>query len=197
MTITANQITGRAVGSLFFTGFGALWLVLSLVARERLNAASISTVAAGLIILASAAVLLMRQSRRFRAVPEDPEQTKAFNRINAVQWIAVAIVAFTFSVLHQQAYVPSAITAIVGLHLFPLARLFNYRMHHVTAISLVLWATVCLLALPVDRLQGITALGTGIILWLSAAIGLVIGAQAIRRTNPSHQSRLTNQLPTA
>ncbi len=31
----ANQLSGRAMGSLFFTGFGALWLLLALYATAK------------------------------------------------------------------------------------------------------------------------------------------------------------------
>jgi hypothetical protein len=35
---TANQLSGRAIGALFFAGFGALWLLLALYVREQLHA---------------------------------------------------------------------------------------------------------------------------------------------------------------
>ena len=43
--LTANQIGGRAIGALFFTGFGAIWLLLGLYAKQRLTAAPLSLVA--------------------------------------------------------------------------------------------------------------------------------------------------------
>lgn len=179
--LTANQLSGRAISSLFFAGFGALWLSLSLYVRGSLNALSIATVSIGLLLLVSAALWLIREARRFPKMPEDPAQGRAFNRINAIQWIAVAVVAVTLSRFHLEIYIPSAIAAIVGLHLFPLARLFGYPLHHVTALALVLWATACLLFVPVDNLQGLTALGTGVILWISAVVSLAIGARVTRR----------------
>jgi hypothetical protein len=37
---------------------------------------------------------------------------------------------------------------------------------------------------PADQLQGITALGTGLILWLSAAVTLALALQSARQTPP-------------
>jgi hypothetical protein len=181
---TANQLTGRAIGSLFFAGFGALWLTLSLYVRQILNVDLVIAVAAGLATLVLAAFWLMRQARRFPKIAEDPARSRAFNRINGIQWVAIAAVAFSFARLHIDAYVLSAITAIVGIHLFPLARLFRYPMHNVTGAALVLWASASVLFVPTGHLQGITALGTGILLWLSAAMTLALAALTIRRTSP-------------
>jgi len=193
MKITANQLSGRAVGSLFFTGFGTLWLTLGLYLRQIVNGAFLTGISAGLAVLPLAAFWLLRQSSRYPKVPDDPARNRAFNRINAIQWAAVFIVAFTFGRLHLDAYVLSAITAIVGIHLFPLARLFRYPMHYVTGAALVLWASASVLLFPAEHLQGVTALGTGILLWASAALTLVLAAAAIRNSDPETSSQ-TNGL---
>jgi hypothetical protein len=190
-TITANQLKGRAIGSIFFTGFGAAWILLSLYIREILRvdlAILVGAVAAALLLCA---VWLMQEAKRYPNMPEDPARGRAFTRINAIQWAAVGFVAFTFARLHMDAYVLSAITAIVGVHFFPLAKLFRYPMHNVTGAVLVIWASVSVLLIPAEHLQGITALGTGIILWSSAAITLGIALTMVRRVTPaSAQGRL-------
>ncbi|HEX4319417.1 MAG TPA: hypothetical protein VHZ52_00835 [Acidobacteriaceae bacterium] len=180
---TANQLTGRAIGSLFFAGFGALWLTLALYVKQILTADRVIAVAAGLATLLLAAFWLMRQARRFPKVAEDPACSRAFNRINGIQWIAIAAVAFSFAHLHIDAYAMSAITAIVGIHLFPLAKLFRYPLHNVTGAALVLWASASVLLVSTEHLQGATALGTGIILWLSAAVTLSLAAANLRRSS--------------
>jgi len=180
-TQTANQLGGRAIGALFFTGFGALWLFLSLYARQTLTIATATGILLGVAALGLNAAHLLRQAKHFPRVPVDPAQGRAFAWINAIQWIAVSAVAFSFARLHIDAYVLSAITAIVGLHMFPLARLFRYPMHHATGALLVAWAAASALFVPAAQLQGVTALGTGVILWLSAAVTLAIALQSIRQ----------------
>jgi hypothetical protein len=187
-TLTANQLSGRATGSLFFTGFGTLWLTLGLYLREIVNAGYLIGISVGLAILLLAVFWLFRQARRYPKMPEDPARKRAFHRINSIQWAAVIVVAFAFGRLHIDAYVLSAITAIVGIHLFPLAKLFRYPMHYVTGAALVAWASASVLLVPAEHLQGVTALGTGILLWISAATTLALAAAAIRRNAPAANS---------
>ena len=108
---------------------------------------------------------------------------RAFGWVNGIQWIAISIVAFSFAKLHIDAYVLSAIAAIVGLHMFPLARLFHYPLHYATGALLVTWAVVSVIAYPTENMQGAAALGTGVILWVSAAVGLTLGLGGVRQAN--------------
>jgi hypothetical protein len=85
----------------------------------------------------------------------------------------------------MDSYVLSAITAIVGIHFFPLAKLFRYPLHNLTGAVLVVWASATVLLIPTDHLQGVTALGTGILLWASAAITLTLAIAAAQRTSPA------------
>jgi hypothetical protein len=180
---TANQIGGRATGALFFTGFGALWLVLGLYVREQLHGAAIAGLLLGAAALLLASLLLPR-------VPEDPAVSRAFNRINAAQWIAVGVLAFALARLHLDAYIPTAVAAVVGLHLIPLARLFRNRLHYATGALLLAWAAGSALLTPSGELQGVTALGTGAILWLSAAVTLAMGLRSARQTAPQPRERI-------
>jgi uncharacterized membrane protein YccF (DUF307 family) len=182
-TLTANQLSGRATGSLFFTGFGMLWLTLGLYLRQIVSTVFLTGISAGLAILLLAAFWLLRQARRYPKMPEDTARNRTFHRINAIQWAAVIVVSIAFARLHMDAYVLSAITAIVGIHLFPLAKLFRYPMHYVTGAALVAWASASVLLVPAEHLQGVTALGTGILLWISAVITLTLAAVAIRRNS--------------
>jgi len=178
---TANQLRGRAIGSLFFAGFGALWIGLALYVKEMLTAASVSFVMLDLAVLVGMACWLLREAKRFPTVAEDPERGRKLNRINIMQWIAAAIVAFSFARLHIDAYVMCGITAIVGLHFFPLARLFRYAMHYVTGSVLLVWAAASATLVPAEHLQGTSALGTGIILWVSAFVTLCLAFTIARR----------------
>jgi hypothetical protein len=184
--ITANEISGRAIGSLFFIGFGAAWIITALYVKQILSAGTVCCVVLGLAVLLPSTLWLYRQSKRFPKTPEDRAMRRAFNRINAIQWIAIGLACFTLGRLHLDVYAVSAVATIVGLHLFPLARLFRYPMHYATAIALVVWAGVGLLLVPIDQLQGTTALGTGIILWLSAAISLAVGARKVMPAFQEH-----------
>jgi hypothetical protein len=179
---SANQLSGRAIGSIFFAAFGAIWLILALYAKEMLSVASVSSVALGLAILLAGAVYLLRQAKHWPSLPDDPANDRAFKWINIVQWVAVAIVAFTFAKLHIDAYVLSAITAIVGIHMFPLGRLLRYPMHYVTGALLVAWAVASAVLVPTETMLGTAALGTGMILWVAAGITQWMALVAARQS---------------
>lgn len=191
-TITANQLAGRAIGGLFFAGFGALWLYLFLYAKELVSFRSVIILLLGFALLLTTAIALFRESKRWPRFPGDPRQGKVFGWVNAIQWVAVFAVAFSFARLHIEAYMMSAITAIVGMHMFPLARLFRYPSHYLTGAVLTAWAGASALLLPIDQMQSLTALGTGIILWLNAAITMTIAILQARQSGRSqHRSTLT------
>ena len=179
---TANQLSGRATGALFFAGFGTLWIALALYALERLSIATVAGLLLGMACLVLAALSLLRYAKLWPSVPDDPAMGRAFGWINAVQWIAVAVTVFTLAKLHLDAYVMCAITAIVGLHMFPLARLFHYPPHYLSGALLVAWAAASAVFVPIEHLQGISALGTGIILWLCAAVTLALAWSASRQS---------------
>ncbi len=179
---TANQLSGRAIGSIFAAAFGAIWLALSLYTLEQLRVATVAGVLLGLMVLVLVALYLLREAKRWPRVPDDPALRRTFNRVNAVQWIVVAVVAFALARLHLDAYIPSAITAIVGLHMFPLARLFRYPPHYATGAILVAWAAASAVLVPVEQLQGIAALGTGAILWFSAVVTLTLALRDARQS---------------
>ncbi len=180
----ANQLRGRAIGSMFFAGFGTGWLFLALAAKQRITFATVSGVLLGMLFLFLSALYLLRKSRRWPRVPNDPAIGRAFGWINAIQWGAVALVALSFAKLHIDAYVISAITAVIGLHMFPLARLFRYPMHYATGAVLVAWAAASAIVAPPEQMQGTAALGTGIILWLSAVVTVALGVNAARQPVP-------------
>jgi hypothetical protein len=184
---TANQLSGRAIGAMFFAGFGTGWFFLALVAKQRITLATVSAVLLGMLFLFLTAFYLLRQSSRWPRVPDDLAMRRTFAWINAIQWIAVFVVAFTLGRLNLDAYVISAITAItaiIGMHMFPLARLFHYPLHYATGAVLVVWAVSSAMIVSVGQMQGIAALGTGLILWLSAAVTLGIALQAARQPVP-------------
>ena len=195
--VTANQLSGRAIGAIFFAVFGALWIGIALYVKQILTLDFAIGIGAALAALLLSAFWLLRQAKLYPKLPENRAMIREFNRINAIQWAVVAVVGVSFSRLHMEAYLLSAITAIVGIHLFPLAKLFRYPLHNVTGAVLVAWASASMLCVSADRLQGVTAIGTGIILWLSAATTLVIAARIALRPHmgqtgnqPANQSNL-------
>jgi hypothetical protein len=187
---TAEAISGRATGVLFFAGFGSLWLYNGLSAMHALNFITATAIVAVLAALVVPAVLLLRSAAGAEgATPESAEMKRAFHRVNAMQWIAILASVVLFSLLQRQEFLVPVITFIVGLHLFPLARLFHYPAHNVTGSLLVLWAIAVVALFDGSAMPSIGAVGTAAILLGSAAWALVrasLAASSLR--SPSHLS---------
>ena len=174
---SVEALRGRATGVLFLSGFGALCLLLGLAAREWLTVGTAGALAAALGAFVAGALALRRRSAALPPSTVDPEEQRragrTFGRVNAVQWAAIIVIAVVLGRLHLDAYTPAAVTVVVGLHFFPLARLFRSSQHHVTGAALMVWGLGCLLLVPRDVLQSTTGFGTGTILWTAAAVTLV------------------------
>jgi hypothetical protein len=166
--------------------FGALWFLLGLVASQRLSATTGVLLAGATLVLVLLALALARRAAALPRSEVDPERARqvkrVFGRVNAVQWVVISITAFVLGRLQLDAYIPAAVTLIVGLHFFPLGRLFRYPQHHITGIALVVWGVDCLALVPRGSLQATTGFGTGAILWVSALVTLVRGFRLLSRT---------------
>jgi hypothetical protein len=180
---TLEAISGRATGVLFFAGFGALWLCTGLSALHRLTlAACVFAVAAPVVSLVIPALLLLWRVPSIPLEAQDEERNRqyrrTFGRINGIQWTAIILAVILLNIFHQVAYIVPTIATIVGLHLFPLARLFQYPAHFVTGTLLVLWSVGTATLLSSQNIAGFGAVGTAIILLLSAAYTLVSATRA-------------------
>ncbi|SEB88008.1 hypothetical protein [Terriglobus roseus] len=188
--VTAEQARGRTVGALFLLGFGELWLLLGLGAVAGSHrAAQVLVAAAGVASLALSLVLLQRGKLLPAAAPDaeaEERSRRMFRAVNIIQWVSVATAATILGILHLSEYVVTAIAIIVGLHLFPLASTFRNRQHYVTGTLLILWPLACLATLSRAQVSGITALGAGAVLLLSAVSTLVRLAGALRRGGRSN-----------
>ena len=82
--------------------------------------------------------------------------------------IAVALVATAVATGWFWAWILPAVILVVGLHFFPLARLFGFRAYNLTAAALVVVAGAALLSGGAVNGVALALLATGAILWLTA-----------------------------
>ena len=179
---SANHLIGAATGVMVCAGFGALWLVLSLYVRHILAIGTAVWIAPGLVLLVPGALYLLRQAKHWPRVPDDPAIQRIFLWANVAEWIGLFVVYFTLCRLHLDDYIFSAATAVIGLHFFPLARIFRSTTHYVTGAALVVWAAASAAFFPVEHLPSNTGFGTGLLLWLCAAVLLVRAIRAARQS---------------
>ncbi len=148
--------------------FSGLWSSVALAALGRLDAGGAAAIALMVAALAvPAAVLLRRYPLRFeRSSAEGRRIGQTFGIVNGVQWGLIAVASVVLGALHRPELILPAIVGIVGLHFVPLAKLFNARIYYGTAVALVLWACAYPVLLGPGS-DGLGALGTGLILWLT------------------------------
>lgn len=172
--LTANRVRGTAIGAMIAAGFGMGWLFWSLAAMHKIAAGSAIGVELGAVALLAPAIYAARQAKRWPRADGDPAMMRRFAWINAFQWAAIVAALLGLSRLHLYAYDAAAITAIVGLHYLPLARLFLFPMHYATGVVLVCWSGISALLFSQNAVLSAAAMGTGVILWASAAAMLVL-----------------------
>jgi hypothetical protein len=169
---------------MFFAAFGAAWLLLAAYAFGRLGKIEASLVVAVMVFLVVAALRLQRRGKDAGkdAVPAEEQRRndRIFGIVNAVTWITVFLVFLIFPRIgHEDLAIP-AVALIVGLHFFPMPRLYRHTANLVTGVCIAVWAIVCPMLFQGDRLIGFVAAGAGLALWLSAAWALKTAVKLLR-----------------
>lgn len=184
---------GRAVGAMFFSVFGGMWLVL----WTHRAYADRAAILAG-VIAAAAAVLAIAclRYRRFRstalATARSPEKKKAdriFHLVNAGQWIAIVVIGNVLANTGRPDWVIPAAIGIVGLHFLPLAKLFSNPAHYVTGAALLLLALAYPRLAPAGPADPVGCFGAGVILLASALWAVSV--------NPAPRSATARQSTTS
>lgn len=178
----ANQLSQMSAAAIFFSAFGALWIALSFHLWKMLNWPTACAIALGLTLLLLTALSVRHAANEEPTKAKKPEAARARNWINAILGVAITALYFGLSRLHMEACFPSALTAVVGVHKFALARAFHFAPYYAMGAVLLIWAGISVIVAPMEEMQAVTALGTGLILWLGAAITLVVAVRNLRRS---------------
>ena len=182
---------------MFFAVFGGFWI--GLWANDqypRSISALLIVVLLATALLAAALRVYRRNSGALKALAQTPEtrrRSRYFNIVNGAQWAAIFLVAFILTQTGLEAWILPSIILIVGLHFFPLARLFGYRPHYATGAALILVAITYPFVAHDGPASAFGALATGIILWLSA----IVAISPIQGVQRDAQPFLQADVPTA
>lgn len=161
----------RATGAMFFAVFGGAWLEGWAAAGARPPALK---VAIGILALAFAVAAYARYRRHRAALAAEPETpasrraSRVFHIVNAGQWILIIGLANVLIRHGWNAWVIPMAIFIIGLHFFPLGRVFVNRPHYVTGAAMVALAAIYPFVAPGGPADASGMLGAGLILWASA-----------------------------
>jgi hypothetical protein len=169
-------LAGRAIGAMFFSVFGGVWIGVWSVRALPGNMLALAAVA---ILSAAILWLALSRVRRYRAAlaaeqdtPKRRRISRLFNIINAGQWVVIIVGVNVLANIGLAAWaVPFAIL-VIGLHFLPLARLFTNPPHYVTGALMIAFAIAYPLLMPSGPIDPIGCLGAGLILWASAIYAL-------------------------
>ena len=140
----------RRRGALVLAMFALLWAA---VASSGLASDAAWALRIAAVVVSAGAVLLTFRPG-LTGAPERPlAQPENWYRhvgvVNLVQFVAIALVVLVFSAVGAPELVPPVVCAIVGLHFFPLARLFDQPQYTWTAVGLCVAAGAGLVILAV------------------------------------------------
>ena len=169
------RMRGRAVGAIVCAGFGAYalcsWAQAAIPGEKILWFGAIAAAAAVLVIWAIANLVALRRAPR---VVLDTRLVRFFRiwfaLIVMIEGTAIGIGAPILGHFHRPDLFGQWTGAVVGIHFFPLGKLFKLPLYYATGAVIVLAAFGSLLISSSPLRAAIGAGGAGISLWLTALI---------------------------
>lgn len=187
----AAAIRGRLLGATILACFSALWLFSGLSESGCTPPLAMIVAALFLAVALVARRLVSRQllpasagmAARLDGVGPTSRvpSWRAFILINVAQWVAIFVAVQVLQLLGREAWITLAVIAVVGLHFFPLGRLFGFRLHYVTGTALLGVVLLCIALAPANPQTPLAPLGTGVILWISAMVTVRSAWRVTRR----------------
>ncbi|WP_404787457.1 hypothetical protein [Streptomyces pristinaespiralis] len=170
LTLTQNL---RRRGAIVLAVFALVW---AFAAGSGIAAMPVSVTvgAVGAVLTVVAVVLAFRgaagPARRMVELPE--KWNRGVGLVNAVEVVAVfAVIAASNATGHAE-LIPPGICLVVGLHFFPLARLFDQWQYRWTAVLLtavaVVGIVVALAGSTDETVRVVVGAGAAVVLWLSS-----------------------------
>ena len=169
------RMRGRAVGAMVCAGFGAYalyWWTEAAIQGERWPwFGAIAAITAVLVVWAIASLAALRHAPR---VVLDKRLVRfyrvGYGIIVAIEGAAISVGGPILGHFHRPELYGQWVGAVVGLHFFPLGKLFKVPLYYGTGAAISLAAFGSLLVSQSDLSSAITAGGTGMALWITAVV---------------------------
>jgi hypothetical protein len=147
----AQAVQGRGIGVMFLAFFGSWWMA-AIASRQTAHANSGS-----------------------HGCKHRGPSHQGISQVNIAQWSACGVLVVILNILQRGEWIVPGIMFIVGLHFFPLAKLFRYEAHYLTGSALVALASSYPFIATDGPASAVGPIGAALILWISAA-GMLIRA---------------------
>ena len=178
--ISRPYAIGVTIGALVLTFFGVLWAFEAISNWPQTPPyfyIIISQPVLWIIIFAGFrlnTVMKLPPPTHEDQLPLDDKKAGAiFGIIFAAEFILIAAAVFILRTLDRPLLIPIVVALIVGLHFFPLARLFGVQFYSVTGFLCVVCALASLLVRDEALRLSLLGFSIAVILWGSAALVLL------------------------
>jgi hypothetical protein len=172
-------VMSAANGVMFMTFFGALWASIGVIGSHGLGAPWL-LVFSGIVtlVLLFGSITLFGRAKKFTnsSTQEDSAHWKMVNRkfmlIFGLEGVAIAIASVICNVTnHFELFFP-IMAIIVGVHFFPLARLFRVNSHHVTGAILCVLGIITFFLPMSATVAGVPIILTSVFIGFASALTL-------------------------
>jgi hypothetical protein len=187
------RMRGRAVGAIVCAGFGAYalyWCIeAAILGEHRIWFGAIAAVTAILVGWGIANLASLRHAPR---VALDKRLVRfyriGYGLIVATEGAAISVGGPILGHFHRPELYGQWVGAVVGLHFFPLGKLFKVPLYYWTGAAISLAAFGALLISSNPLRSAITAGGTGLALWITAVVILSENLDKISAKTPLKQA---------
>jgi hypothetical protein len=172
--LSAAPLKGSTIGALVCGAFGTIWMLQAVFLGAITAPVWLTTIA----ILAAIFILSpLAQLHSLRHVPYASASgqkwsalSKAYWMIVVIEWVACTVAVNWLNYVHRPDLWPQLIGLIVGLHFFPLAKIFKAPIYCWTAVFMTLGALTSF-AIPMGEVRNLVACGiSGLSLWATEAV---------------------------
>jgi hypothetical protein len=171
----AQAVQGRGIGVMFLAFFGSWWMAAGLNTVPGMKTSvlmGVVLIGLGLFAAGWRQLRRARQNTPTHAVVDasiEAHRTKVFRNVNIAQWSACGVLVVILNILQLGEWIVPGIMLIVGLHFFPLAKLFRYKAHYITGAALIALAVGYPFVTAGGPASAVGPIGAALILWVSAA----------------------------
>jgi hypothetical protein len=181
-----QELRGYATGILVLSFFAFTWAGWGVsVVSPTVSAPVIGVAVACCAFTAAFGLLLHRRARYLPVASARPEISRRYWLVVSVEYGGLFATAAILGATGNAEWIPVAVCAGVGMHFFPLGRLFGVRSYRVTGTVMLALAVAAVVAVraahaPAALATEIPGFGAALTLWTNAAV-MLVSSQLVSR----------------
>ena len=171
---SASAVYGRGISALIATFAGFMWCGWGFSALPNHPATiAVANLLMAVALMAFAVKVARRSSRMMEAEGLSPsdfwrKKRKRFGVVVILEFVGCILVFILLGAFHHPEWTATGISIVVGLHFFPLARIFESATYYWVGSLMVGWGILTVLVLKSWNLTASAGFASGAILWAAA-----------------------------